>query len=308
MQTADDSGHNSAGNVPADGQKADAGREGDIARPLDSGLYVVATPIGNLGDMVPRAVEVLRSVDVIAAEDTRHSAGLLRHFSIETPMMAYHEHSDEAAHARIGKTITGGGAVALISDAGTPLISDPGFKLLRAAHAAGWRVVPVPGASAVIAALSVAGLPTDRFHFEGFLPAKAAARQARLEALAGEPYTLVFYEAPHRVLPTLEAMRDVFGEDRPGVLARELTKTFETVRQLPLGELTAAVAEDSNQSRGEIVLVIAGATEVEAPLSEEVIALLDALATAVPPRRAAALVASACGLRKKRLYDYLISR
>ncbi|MEE4661629.1 MAG: 16S rRNA (cytidine(1402)-2'-O)-methyltransferase [Halieaceae bacterium] len=308
MQTAENSAPKGAGNVPAADHETDAGREGNLARPLESGLYVVATPIGNLGDMVPRAVDVLRAVDVIAAEDTRHSAGLLRHFSIETPMMAYHEHSDEAAHARIGKIITGGGAVALISDAGTPLISDPGFKLLRAAHAAGWRVVPVPGASAAIAALSVAGLPTDRFHFEGFLPAKAAARQARLEALAGEPHTLVFYEAPHRVLPTLEAMRDVFGEDRLGVLARELTKTFETVQQLPLGELAAAVAADSNQSRGEIVLVVAGAAEVETPLSGDVLALLDALAEAVPPRKAAALVASACGLRKKRLYDYLISR
>ncbi|MEM0953526.1 MAG: 16S rRNA (cytidine(1402)-2'-O)-methyltransferase [Pseudomonadota bacterium] len=275
---------------------------------IHNALYVVATPIGNLGDMVPRAVKVLQSVDLIAAEDTRHSAPLLKHFSIETPMMAYHDHSDDAAIARIERIMHEGGSVALISDAGTPLISDPGFKLLRTAHARNWRVVPVPGASAVVAALSIAGLPTDRFRFEGFLPAKAGARRSALEALAGEPSTLVFYEAPHRVLETLADMCVVLGEERLAVLGRELTKTFETVLRLPLADLLAAVQQDSNQARGEIVLVVSGAGRQEPQLTKGVCALLDTLAEHLPPKRAAALVSDACGLRKKILYDYLISR
>ena len=275
---------------------------------LQSGLYVVATPIGNLGDMVPRAVQVLQSVDLIAAEDTRHSAPLLKHFSIKTPTMSYHDHSNEAAIQRIDRVIRGGGAVALISDAGTPLISDPGYKLLRAAHLQQWRVVPVPGASAVIAALSVAGLPTDRFRFEGFLPAKAAARRTALADLAQETVTLVFYEAPHRVAEALEDMAAAFGGDRPAVLARELTKTFETVIQLPLDALRQFVAADDNQARGEIVIVVSGAIRQDAALSAEVRKLLDSLSEHLPPRRAAALVSDACGVRKKQLYDYLISR
>ena len=202
-----------------------------------SGLYVVATPIGNLGDMVPRAVETLQAVDLIAAEDTRHSAPLLRHFSIETPMMAYHDHSDDAALTRIERCIEEGGSVALISDAGTPLISDPGYRLLQYACQKGWPVVPIPGPSALAAALSVAGLPTDRFAFEGFLPAKSGARAARLEALSAESVTLVFYEAPHRLLESLRAMREVFGSSRQAVIARELTKAFETLLRGTLDEL-----------------------------------------------------------------------
>jgi len=275
---------------------------------MDSGLYVVATPIGNLGDMVPRAVEILQSADLIAAEDTRHSAPLLKHFSIETPMIAYHDHSDDAALSRITRCMEEGGSVALISDAGTPLISDPGYRLLQHAHQQQWRVVPVPGASAVIAALSVAGLATDRFRFEGFLPAKAAARRARLDALAAEPVTLVFYEAPHRVLECLQDMRDIFGEDRLAVLARELTKTFETVLRAPLEQLQAQVAADPNQCRGEIVLLVEGAGPASQELSPEIMRLLDLLAQAMPPRQAAGLAAEAFGLRKNALYEYLISR
>lgn len=275
---------------------------------MESGLYVVATPIGNLGDMVPRAVEILQSADLVAAEDTRHSAPLLKHFGIDTPMLAYHDHSDEEAIARIGGVIEQGGAVALISDAGTPLISDPGYRLLCHAHERGWRVVPIPGASAAIAALSVAGLPTDRFRFEGFLPAKAGTRRNRLSELAAEPSTLVFYEAPHRILETLQDMRDVLGGDRLAVLARELTKTFETVLRMPLVDLVAAVQQDSNQARGEIVLLVSGASDEDAEITPDIARMLEVLAEMMPPKQAAGLVADACGLRKKTLYEYLISR
>lgn len=275
---------------------------------MESGLYVVATPIGNLGDMVPRAVEILQSADLIAAEDTRHSAPLLRHFNIETPMMAYHDHSDSGAVARIERCIEGGGSVALISDAGTPLISDPGYRLVRHAHERGWSVVPVPGASAAVAALSVAGLPTDRFRFEGFLPAKSGSRRSELEALAQETATLVFYEAPHRVLETLRDMRDMLGADRLAVLARELTKAFETVLRAPLSELVERVEQDSNQARGEIVLLVAGAQQVATEITPEIARMLELLSETLPPRQAAGLVADAFGLRKKALYDYLISR
>ena len=275
---------------------------------LDSGLYVVATPIGNLGDMVPRAVEVLQSADLVAAEDTRHSAPLLKHFSIDTPMLAYHEHSDAGALERIAAVIEGGGAVALISDAGTPLISDPGYRLVVEAHRRDWLLVPVPGASAIVAALSVAGLPTDRFRFEGFLPAKAGPRQKRLAALAREPLTLGFYEAPHRLVETLEDMAERFGGERLAVMARELTKTFETVLRAPLSELLERVHSDSNQSRGEIVLLVEGASEEEAEFSVEAETLLLELAQELPPKRAAALVSKAFGLSKKMLYQYLVSR
>ncbi|MDJ0877818.1 MAG: 16S rRNA (cytidine(1402)-2'-O)-methyltransferase [Halieaceae bacterium] len=275
---------------------------------MESGLYVVATPIGNLSDMVPRAVEILQSVDLVAAEDTRHSAPLLKHFGIDTPMMAYHDHSDAGALARIEGCIERGGSVALISDAGTPLISDPGFRLVRHAHEQGWSVVPIPGASAAIAALSVAGLPTDRFRFEGFLPAKAGARRNQLDELAQESSTLVFYEAPHRVLETLQDMRDVLGGSRMAVLARELTKAFETVLRAPLSELVERVETDSNQSRGEIVLLVAGAEAGSGEITPEIARMLDLLSDTLPPRQAAGLVADAFGLRKKMLYDYLISR
>ncbi len=275
---------------------------------MDSGLYVVATPIGNLGDMVPRAVEVLQAADLVAAEDTRHSAPLLKHFGIDTPMLAYHDHSDQRALSRIEQCIESGGSVALISDAGTPLISDPGYRLVRHAHEQGWAVVPVPGASAAIAALSVAGLPTDRFLFEGFLPARAAGRQARLEELATETATLVFYEAPHRVLDTLGDMRDLLGEQRVAVLARELTKTFETLLRAPLAELVARVEADSNQSRGEIVLLVEGAETRSGDITPEIARMLELLSETLPPRQAAGLVADAFGLRKKLLYEHLISR
>ncbi len=221
-------------------------------------LYVVATPIGNLDDISARALKVLADVALIAAEDTRHSVRLLQHFGIQTPLAACHEHNEREQGGRFLTKLQAGEDVALISDAGTPLISDPGYHLVRQARAAGIPVVPVPGACALIAALSAAGLPSDRFVFEGFLPAKAAGRRGRLEALVDEPRTLIFYEAPHRVLECIEDMVAIFGDERPALLARELTKAFETLKGLPLGELREFVASDSNQQRGECVLLVAG--------------------------------------------------
>lgn len=203
---------------------------------------MVATPIGNLADLSPRAQEVLRGVAAICAEDTRHTRQLLGHFGIDRPLLALHDHNEEAMSERIVARLREGESLAIVSDAGTPLVSDPGFKLVRAARAAGIRVSPVPGACAAIAALSVAGLPSDRFGFEGFLPAKSAARRERLAHLAGESRTLVFYESSHRIVESLADLRGAFGDERPAVIARELTKLFETV-------LDGTLAEPAGQSR-----------------------------------------------------------
>jgi len=273
---------------------------------VDSGLYVVATPIGNFGDMSQRAVDVLQAVDLIAAEDTRHSQRLLSHFAITTPTMAYHDHSDERALDRVGACLAGGGCVALVSDAGTPLISDPGYRLVRHVQEQGFVVRPVPGACAAIAALSVSGLATDRFLFEGFLPARDGARANRLAKLAGEAVTLIFYEAPHRVQACLQSMVEVFGGEREAVLAREITKTFETVRRGSLAELAVFVAGDDNQQKGEMVLVVAGRQKSEQAVGADVSALLLRLAQELPARRAAAVVADCTGLRKKQLYQHLL--
>ena len=274
---------------------------------MESGLYIVATPIGNLGDMTSRAVEVLRSVDLIAAEDTRHSQRLLQHFAIDNRLIPYHDHSDGRSQDRIVDVLNGGGSVALISDAGTPLISDPGYRLVRDVQTLGHSVRPIPGPSAAIAALSVCGLPTDSFRFEGFLPAKPGTRENYLRALIDETATLVFYEAPHRIVDTLEAMLKVFGAEREAVLAREITKTFETVRRAPLAELAEFVRLDNNQQKGEIVLVIAGRGDCDAELDAATAGLLRALAAELPAKKAAALVADHSGLRKKDLYNYLLS-
>lgn len=272
-------------------------------------LYVVATPIGNLADMTPRAVEVLKQVGRIAAEDTRHSAGLLRHFAISTPLFALHEHNERAISAEVIGRLQQGEDIALISDAGTPLVSDPGFPLVRLAHEAGLRVVPVPGASALIAALSAAGLPTDRFVFEGFLPPKAGTRRNLLAALRDERRTLIFYEAPHRVLECLEDLTAVFGPERLAVLARELTKTFETIRRAPLGNLLEFVRTDSDQQRGEVVLLVAGAPAPAADgLDDEARRIAGILAAELPVKQAAALAAQISGAKKNQIYEYLIKR
>jgi len=265
-------------------------------------LHVVATPIGNLGDLSPRAQEVLRDVAAICAEDTRRSGQLLSHFGIATPLLALHEHNEEAIAERVVARLLRGESLALVSDAGTPLVSDPGYRLVRAARAAGVRVSPVPGACAAIAALSVAGLASDRFAFEGFLPAKAAARRERLRQLAAEPRTLVFYESSHRIVETLEDLVSAFGAGRPAVLARELTKLFETVLDGGVAELLAAVQADDNQRRGEFVLVVEGAgDDADAQLAEgqRVYALLSAQ---LPPSAAARLAAEITGAPRKALY------
>lgn len=265
-------------------------------------LHVVATPIGNLGDLSPRAQEVLRDVAAICAEDTRRSGQLLSHFGIATPLLALHEHNEEAIAERVVARLLRGESLALVSDAGTPLVSDPGYRLVRAARAAGVRVSPVPGACAAIAALSVAGLASDRFAFEGFLPAKAAARRERLRQLAAEPRTLVFYESSHRIVETLEDLVSAFGAGRPAVLARELTKLFETVLDGGVADLLAAVQADDNQRRGEFVLVVEGAgDDADAQLAEgqRVYALLSAQ---LPPSAAARLAAEITGAPRKALY------
>jgi len=274
-----------------------------MSRVQPGSLWVVATPIGHRDDFTARAVQTLRQVAVIAAEDTRHSRPLLQHYAIDTPLVALHEHNEREAVDALVQRMLGGESVALISDAGTPLISDPGFRLVRAARAAGVRCVPVPGACAAIAALSVAGLPSDRFVFEGFLPPKSAARRARLQELAGDPRTLIFYESSHRVAESLVDMRDVFGGDREAVLARELTKLFETVIGEPLDDLAARVAADPDQQRGECVLLVAGrGEEVDARLAEgqRVFAILR---EELPPAKAAKLAAAISGAPRKLLYE-----
>jgi 16S rRNA (cytidine1402-2'-O)-methyltransferase len=266
-------------------------------------LYVVATPIGNLGDLSTRAREVLAGVDCVAAEDTRHSGKLLKAYGINTPMLSLHEHNERDVVPRLLARLRDGEAVALVSDAGTPLISDPGYHLVKAAHAAGIRVVPIPGPSALLAALSAAGLPTDRFIFEGFLPAKSAARQQRLQALALEPRTLVFYESPHRLLECLQDMVSILGADRQACLARELTKLHETVLPMTLGELAGRVAGDTDQQRGESVLVVTGAAPVEmADETAEQIRVLTVLLEELSLKQAADLAARLTGGRRNELY------
>ncbi|GAA5444226.1 ribosomal RNA small subunit methyltransferase I [Microbulbifer sp. NBRC 101763] len=272
-------------------------------------LYIVATPIGNLADMVPRAVEVLQCADLVAAEDTRHSQRLFSYFDIETPLMAYHDHSDDKRTGQILQRLEQGQTVALISDAGTPLISDPGYRLVREARERGIRVAPIPGPCAFVAALSAAGLPSDRFSFEGFLPAKAGARERALQELAGATRTLVFYEAPHRVADTLEAMAKVFGAGREAVIARELSKAFETFRLMPLGELVSWVRSDANQRRGEIVLLVRGAERrLVNELDAEAQRVMSLLLAELPPKKAAAIAGEITGVNKKELYNWSLQQ
>ncbi len=271
-------------------------------------LYVVATPIGNLADMVPRALDVLQKVDLIASEDTRHSGRLLAHFNIDTPMMAYHDHSDEHQVARIIDSLQQGKNVALISDAGTPLVSDPGFKLVRAARQRGFGVIPVPGACAAIAALSASGLPSDRFSFEGFPPHKRGPRQKFFAKLKNRTATLIFYEAPHRILGSLEDMSENFVADRQAVMARELTKTFETFLLGSLDEIREKVAADPNQQKGEIVLLVQGAeAAAEAADEAEQERVLKLLMKELPVKQASVLTAKITGGQKNALYTMALA-
>ena len=266
-------------------------------------LYVVATPIGNLEDLSPRAVRILQEVDLIAAEDTRHSARLLQHFTIATRMTALHEHNERAKAALLIQDMLDGRSLALISDAGTPLVSDPGFNLVRSAHAAGIAVVPVPGACAAIAALSASGLPTDRFVFEGFPPVKHGARASYFEGLRRETRTLIFYESSHRIVESLADMAAVFGPQRAAVVARELTKQFETIRAATLAELCAWIGADPDQQRGEMVILLAGAPQELREGDVEAERILRLLLAELPVRQAAALTAQITGQKKNQLYE-----
>ncbi|MDC0053258.1 16S rRNA (cytidine(1402)-2'-O)-methyltransferase [Gammaproteobacteria bacterium] len=272
--------------------------------PNQSGtLYIVATPIGNLTDMVPRAVSTLQSVSVIACEDTRHSKKLLEHFNIDTPCIAYHDHTDQKSTEKILNRLGAGKNVALISDAGTPLISDPGYRLVARARNEGIEIIPIPGACAAISALSVSGLPTDKFRFIGFLPAKSTQRQKMLETLKSVTDTLVCYEAPHRILATLQDLSDVFGSDRTAFVAREISKTFETYLHGTLDELLEQIKADSNQQRGEIVVVIGGNVTAGGSLSNDAEKTLKILMKDLPITKAASLTAKITGGDKKQLYQ-----
>ena len=270
-------------------------------------LYVVATPIGNLDDLSPRAARVLAEVAVIAAEDTRHSGRLLRHLGLSQPMLSLHEHNEASRVDALDARLVAGEDIALVSDAGTPLISDPGFVLVRALRDRGRRIVPVPGPCALVAALSAAGLPTDRFLFQGFLPAKGGSRRGRLEALAAREETLVFYESPHRIRDTLADLASTL-EARRVVLARELTKTFETFLDGSAAELLARMEKDPDQARGEFVVMVAGAAERHDPDAStvEADALLTALlAEGVGVKQAASVAARLLGGAKKVWYGRL---
>jgi 16S rRNA (cytidine1402-2'-O)-methyltransferase len=265
-------------------------------------LHIVATPIGNLGDLSPRALDTLKGVAAICAEDTRHTRQLLAHYGIEKPLLALHEHNEDEVAARLVARLLAGDALALVSDAGTPLVSDPGYRLVRAARAAGIKVSPLPGPCAFVAALSVAGLPSDRFVFEGFLPAKAGARRERLSRLASEPRTLVFYESSHRIEEALDDCVAAFGESRPAVLARELTKLFETVLDGSLAGLRATVTADPNQRKGEFVLLVQGVGDDADAKVVEGRRLYTKLIEHLPPSTAAKLAAELSGAPRKSLY------
>ncbi|MCS4297351.1 MULTISPECIES: 16S rRNA (cytidine(1402)-2'-O)-methyltransferase [Acinetobacter] len=272
---------------------------------MSAQLFVVATPIGHLDDMTFRSIEVLKSVSVIAAEDTRQSAQLLKHYNISTPLTACHDHNESNKIDILIEKLKSGQNIALVSDAGTPLISDPGFKLVRAAQENGIRVIPVPGACAAIAALSAVGLPSDRFSFEGFLSSKQSQRLIQLEKLKNESQTMIIYEAPHRILDSVKDMADVFGADRPVGFAREITKTFETIKKMTLGELVTFIENDRNQQKGEIVLVIGGAPDAKDQdvEQEKLDQLLNRLLQDLSVKAASQLAADLTGIKKKIAYQ-----
>ena len=266
-------------------------------------LYIVATPIGNLSDMSARAIEVLKEVAVIAAEDTRHSGHLLQHFSINTPMISVHEHNEQQRCETVLSRLQKGESVALISDAGTPLISDPGYRLVSYMREHGMNVVPIPGSCALIAALSASGLPSDRFAFEGFLPPKQGARKQVLENLANESRTLIFYESPRRLQASLTDMLEIFGEQRQVCLAREITKLHETITTQALTELLAWVSSDHYQQKGECVVLVEGVKQQLDSDDAEVNRILALLLKELPVKKAAAMAASLLDVSKNKAYD-----
>lgn len=267
-------------------------------------LYIVATPIGNLGDLSRRAGEILAAVDLILAEDTRHSRKLLKGMNIKTPVRAFHKDNETKATAQAIARLAAGAEVALVADAGTPLISDPGFKLVRQAHEKGIRVSPIPGPAALIAALSASGIAPDRFLFEGFAPEKPVARRKRLQALAGESRTLIFYEAPHRITAFLDDAIAVFSGAREASIARELTKKFETIRRGELADLKAWIEQEPDQRRGEFVVVIAGNKKKGASNLE---AMLTVLLKSLPLKQSAQLAAELSGGNKNEIYKLALS-
>ncbi|WP_409525281.1 16S rRNA (cytidine(1402)-2'-O)-methyltransferase [Nitrincola sp. MINF-07-Sa-05] len=277
----------------------------------DSVLYVIATPIGNLDDLSPRALSILSRVDYIAAEDTRHTGRMLAHFNIKVPMISVHDHNEDARSTQIVQYLSEGKSIALVSDAGTPLISDPGYVLVKRVRDAGFQVSPVPGCCAFVAALSVSGLPSDRFLFCGFLSSRPGMRRKQLELHLAETATLIFYESTHRIVDSLAMMREVYGDDRQAVVARELTKTFETIKGGTLAQLCDWVTADANQQRGEFVVLLHGAirSEVEhQELDAEAERIVRLLAAELPPKQAAGLAAGITGLKKKQIYDWLVAQ
>ncbi|MFZ7255259.1 16S rRNA (cytidine(1402)-2'-O)-methyltransferase [Avibacterium avium] len=268
-------------------------------------LYIVATPIGNLQDISQRALQVLEQVDLVAAEDTRHSGLLLSHYGIKKPFFALHDHNEQQKAEILCEKLLQGTTIALVSDAGTPLISDPGFHLVRKCRQAGIKIVPIPGACAAIAGLCASGIASDRFCFEGFLPAKSKARCDKLENLAKEDRTLIFYESTHRILDCLADMEKVFGAERYVVLARELSKTWETIHGDEVGALRQWVSEDPNRSKGEMVLIVEGnVNSEEESFSPEAIKALTLIAKELPLKKAAAIVAELYGYKKNALYQF----
>ncbi|OEF24987.1 16S rRNA (cytidine(1402)-2'-O)-methyltransferase [Vibrio rumoiensis] len=269
-------------------------------------LYIVPTPIGNLGDITQRSLDILHQVDLIAAEDTRHTGRLLSHFGIATKTYALHDHNEQQKAQVLVEKVLAGESIALVSDAGTPLISDPGYHLVTKCRQAGVKVVPLPGACAVITALSASGLPSDRFSFEGFFPAKSKGRKDKLLEIYKAERTCIFYESPHRITDSLADMLEVLGPDREVVLARELTKTFETIHGAPLGELVEWIEEDSNRKRGEMVLLIHGYREDKQAdaLPDDALRTLKILVQELPLKKAAALVAEIHNLKKNALYKW----
>jgi 16S rRNA (cytidine1402-2'-O)-methyltransferase len=268
---------------------------------LSGVLYIVATPIGNLGDISERAVEVLKQADLIAAEDTRHSKTLLERFGIKTKVTAYHEHNEEKVTQQLIQQIENGESIALISDAGTPLINDPGYNLVVSAHDNQIQVVPIPGPSAIITALSASGLPTNKFIYEGYLPAKSEARKTRLNELKNESRTLVLYEAPHRIIESLKIMQEVFGAKRRVTIARELTKQFEQIVRAPLNEINEKLASEEIKHKGEFVVIVEGAKEL-AISDEEVLRINKILSEKLSPKDAAGLTAKITGKKKNDVY------
>ena len=267
-------------------------------------LHIVATPIGNLGDLSRRAGEILAAVDLVLAEDTRHSRKLLNGMNIKTPVRAFHKDNETKATAHAIARLAAGAEVALVADAGTPLISDPGFKLVRQAHEKGIRVSPIPGPAALIAALSASGIAPDRFLFEGFAPEKQAARRKRLQALASESRTLIFYEAPHRITAFLDDAIAVFSGSREASIARELTKKFETIRRGELAGLKAWIEQEPNQRRGEFVVVIAGNKKKGASNLE---AMLTVLLKSLPLKQSVQIAAELSGGNKNEIYKLALS-